>query len=218
MGETLGRIVGFGGTAVLVVILAVTLRGLANDVASSEEVTVDEDSMTVSEEHTESAESYWADGQLGLALVEVRQALAAWPANPTAKPLATAISARATQVVGIAQTSETINARSTRVQATVVASLPKTVARWTGSGIKTTETFEITKPEWRINWSGVGAGSGSLLQIHVYRAGSQIPISVAANIANQPIRSDTSYVHSGPGRYYLLINAASVEWTVVAEQ
>ena len=83
------------------------------------------------------------------------------------------------------------------------------VKRWTGSGIKHTESFTVTSDEWRIRWRAKGSG---LFQIYVYK-GSELK-TVAAN---QTEGSDDSSYISGSGRHKLTINCVGIKWTVVVE-
>ena len=90
------------------------------------------------------------------------------------------------------------------------------VKRWSGNGIKTTESFEIENREWRINWETKNepfAGAG-IIQIYVYDDSDNL-VTLAAN--KQGTGSDTSYVRGKPGRYYLTINSGNVDWSVSVE-
>ena len=91
----------------------------------------------------------------------------------------------------------------------------RTVASWGGSGTKTTESFQITGSEWRINWKTSKGGLGvDLIQIYVYDASGSL-VSLAANAMDAG--SDTSYMHSRAGRYYLTVNTAT-NWAIVIEE
>lgn len=85
------------------------------------------------------------------------------------------------------------------------------VTRWTGNGIKDTETFQVQSREWRITWETSGAG---YFGIYVHDGETDDLVTVAANTTEGG--SDTSYLRSGPGPHYLTINA-STNWTVVVE-
>jgi len=87
------------------------------------------------------------------------------------------------------------------------------VIAWQGSGAMNTETFEIIGSSWRVNWTSKG-GRDSLLQIFIYDENSNL-VGLAANI--QGSSSDSSYVHK-EGRYYLKINSANMDWTIVVEE
>ena len=92
----------------------------------------------------------------------------------------------------------------------------RTVARWSGNGMKQTQTFSIRSSEWRISWKTTReafAGAG-ILQVYVYGAAGEL-VSLAAN--RQGVGSDVSYVHAQPGRFYLDIGSANVDWEVVVE-
>lgn len=91
----------------------------------------------------------------------------------------------------------------------------KYIKEWSGSGIKTTETFTITKQPWQIHWTHnpiiMGGQSVGIFQIYVYSAYTDELIALAANSLQADY--DTSYVHKS-GRFYLLINAANTNWNV----
>jgi hypothetical protein len=93
-----------------------------------------------------------------------------------------------------------------------------TIASWSGSGIKETESFVTQTREWRISWRTTNEPSprASLLQIFVHDASNNRMVSLAAN--QQGLGQDTSYVRSAPGRHYLKINSANADWTVTAEE
>jgi phage terminase small subunit len=86
----------------------------------------------------------------------------------------------------------------------------KEVARWTGKGAKTTETFHISSNTWRISWSTRleknAEYSPGLLQICVYNPDNSL-VNIAANVMVKSEDIDSSVMHSS-GDYYLSINAA----------
>jgi len=90
----------------------------------------------------------------------------------------------------------------------------RVVKSWTGSGIKQTESFRIASREWRISWTTKNEKVAGLLQIFVYTDSGEL-VTLAAN--QQGAGSDVSYVRNTPGRYYLAINSANVDWTVTVE-
>ena len=90
------------------------------------------------------------------------------------------------------------------------------IKSWSGSGIKTTEPFTMSKEPWVIVWSNkreiMEGYSIGLLQIYVYNTDNpDLPISLAANTQEETL--DTSYVYK-TGTFYLMINAANTEWEV----
>jgi len=90
------------------------------------------------------------------------------------------------------------------------------VRRWTGGGIKQTETFSVASREWRITWKSSNeafAGAG-ILQVFVYDENGGM-VSLAAN--KQGTGSDVSYVRAAPGRFYLMINSGNLDWDVMVE-
>jgi len=93
----------------------------------------------------------------------------------------------------------------------------QTVKQWSGSGIMTTETFSVASSEWRISWKVEATNpiSASGMLVTVYTPGKRRTVATAMQ---QGIGSGTSYVHEGPGRYYLEITAFYVSsWTVKIE-
>jgi hypothetical protein len=93
----------------------------------------------------------------------------------------------------------------------------QTVQDWSGSGIKQTESFTTGSREWRIYWKTRNEpfARAGILQITVHQADNDAVVTTAAN--KQGIGSDVSYVRSPPGRYYLAINSANVDWLVRVE-
>jgi len=92
------------------------------------------------------------------------------------------------------------------------------IASWDGSGIKDTESFETTSREWRVSWKTsreAFAGAG-ILQLYVHNADDGGLVSLAAN--KQGAGEDVSYVRTKPGRYYVKINSANVDWSVSIEE
>jgi hypothetical protein len=90
------------------------------------------------------------------------------------------------------------------------------VARWSGNGIKQTETFSIQESKWRISWKTTredSAGAGILI-VDVYNASGMF-VFEAAN--ERGIDSGVSYVNAQPGLFYLEISSNSVDWEVVVE-
>jgi hypothetical protein len=92
-----------------------------------------------------------------------------------------------------------------------------TVKTWSGSGMKETETFTTTNREWRIKWttSNEPFANVGLIQLFVYD-GDGTMVTLAAN--KQGPGSDVSYVRSAPGKHYLMINSANIDWDVTVEE
>lgn len=88
------------------------------------------------------------------------------------------------------------------------------VAHWSGSGMKETESFSVASREWRISWSTKNEQVSGILQIYVHNDAGRM-VSLAANV--QGAKSDVSYVRSGPGKHYLQINSANVDWDITVE-
>lgn len=86
---------------------------------------------------------------------------------------------------------------------------------WTGSGIKTTESFTTTSREWRVRWSATAGDSGGVFTIFVLNE-QGAPLAVPVN--QQVGGSDVSYVRVPPGRYNLTVNSIGMNWRVEVEQ
>jgi hypothetical protein len=85
------------------------------------------------------------------------------------------------------------------------------VKEWTGTGSKVMEIFDVTGKEWRVNWSSKSQpDSYGSFGVLVYTADKKLVGSATARVGN----SDTTYVHEGPGRYFVEVTAANVDWTV----
>ena len=90
------------------------------------------------------------------------------------------------------------------------------VASWRGSGMKETESFAVANREWRVRWktgSEPFANAG-ILQLFVYNQDGQM-VGLAAN--QQGPGEDVSYVRAPPGRYYIKINSANIDWNISVE-
>jgi len=83
------------------------------------------------------------------------------------------------------------------------------VISWRGSGIKTTEPFEIKNKTWRIKWENLG----SILQIYLYRIDGQL-VDILVNSSGR--EKDITYVYQS-GKFYLTMNAIA-DWEVVVEE
>jgi hypothetical protein len=88
------------------------------------------------------------------------------------------------------------------------------VRQWSGTGMKQTESFVIASREWRVNWKTTNQHVAGILQIYVKTESGEL-VTLAANAMGE--HSDTSYVRGSPGRYYLEINAANVNWAISVE-
>jgi hypothetical protein len=90
----------------------------------------------------------------------------------------------------------------------------RVVQSWNGTGIKTTDPFQISVNTWRVNWQteiveqlGVGA-----FQIQVFEGGALR--SIAANTTKTDKGTTTL---PGPGTYHLQINTLQ-KWSVKVEE
>ncbi len=120
---------------------------------------------------------------------------------------------------GTPETSLPAQQESTEQEGTELPSVQTTwqkVKSWSGTGIKKTEAFTITGDQWRVNWKNQGGDfGGGILQIYVYKTGSDFPEELLANTTE--VGSDTSYVYKS-GTFYLDISAANTTWEVEIEE
>ena len=84
----------------------------------------------------------------------------------------------------------------------------KEVGRWTFTGYKTTDRFQIRSSRWKISWSTLDT-----LGIDGYEA---IDNRIVANIQSDD--NGESFVHEGPGWYYLELNNVRDYSTVLVEE
>jgi hypothetical protein len=75
----------------------------------------------------------------------------------------------------------------------------RSIAKWEGSAMKSTETFSVSKDEWVVYWTTSG---NSNFAITVYNADTNQSVDLIANIVGNGM--DYSVVR-GKGRYYLKI-------------
>ena len=90
------------------------------------------------------------------------------------------------------------------------------VASWQGQGIEEMESFETTASEWWVAWATSKERVAGMIRIYVHRADGGGLVSLAAN--QMGTGQDVSYVRTPPGRYFLRINAANVDWSVAVEE
>jgi hypothetical protein len=92
--------------------------------------------------------------------------------------------------------------------------VPHTVAEWSGSGIKNTETFHITSDTWYVGWATKPGQYGNMnFQICIYNADGSLK-GIAANVIGA---SNDQTVMRGSGDYYLEINSGQPYDVVVQE-
>lgn len=92
------------------------------------------------------------------------------------------------------------------------------VATFSGRGDAQLETFPIGGWTWRVQWETRNEsppGSGAFkATAHSGDSGRQL-----AEIADvRGVDHDTTYVTELPHRYYLVVKAANVDWTMVVEE
>ena len=88
------------------------------------------------------------------------------------------------------------------------------VGSWAGEGTKETQTFTIRNREWRVGWKARLTYTAGLLSIGVYDDTDNLVSTITSGPKGG---NDVSYVRSKPGKYYLKITAANVEWQVIVE-
>ena len=86
------------------------------------------------------------------------------------------------------------------------APAPMAVSTWSGNGSKQTDVFSTPTNEWHVRWTHQGDG---LFSIKVYDADGHY-VTLLANLIGPS--TDSSAVHTPPGRYYLSITGDA--WTV----
>jgi hypothetical protein len=89
------------------------------------------------------------------------------------------------------------------------------VARWQGSGDKTTQRFRIEGDRWRISYSGRFGQLGpvGMLGITVYDEGGRY----ISNATLEREGNDVTHVQQGPGIYYLEVDVVNMAWGAVVE-
>ena len=99
---------------------------------------------------------------------------------------------------------------------TVNAATWHEVARWEGKGLKNTETFRITSKQWQISWSYSGRRGGDTGVFSI--SASSEDGSWWSEVAAQDGRgTGDTIMRSGPGDFYLEIEANSGSWVVTVE-
>lgn len=93
----------------------------------------------------------------------------------------------------------------------------RTVGVWEGTGVKNTETFETASREWRVIWRAATGDlpGGSALSITARHADNGRLVSIVGS--QRGAGTDTSYVRSSPGGYYLEVVGVNVSWTVTVQ-
>ena len=96
----------------------------------------------------------------------------------------------------------------TRPPPTPTVAKPVTIAQWSGSTIKNTETFNVPTQQWKIAWDTRPGEYGDMnFQIYVYnRDGS--PHLSSYIVANVIGANNDSTIMRGSGDFYLTINTA----------
>ena len=89
------------------------------------------------------------------------------------------------------------------------------VKRWTGWGIKNTETFYVRSRQWRVRWAFRGTEFSSF-DISACREDGEAYDIVAEYDGAGPI-SGSNILRSGPGECYLEIDGYEGKWVVVVE-
>lgn len=94
------------------------------------------------------------------------------------------------------------------------------VATFHGSDTATTAPFDIQGDAWRVRWTATPRWEGDLpFDIYGFREGQQpgqaIPIVFVMSSGRGG--SGVNYAYTGPGAYYLLVNSAGFDWTIIVE-
>jgi hypothetical protein len=88
------------------------------------------------------------------------------------------------------------------------------VGTWGGGEVnKDTESFRVRGP-WRIVFGGDSLGSSPRQDIRVMTDSGRS----VTDVRREGRGTDTSYVHAGPGTYYLEITGTDSRWTVTVEE
>ena len=91
-----------------------------------------------------------------------------------------------------------------------------TVGSWTGNGVKGSPSFAVQSREWRIIWTvqeGFAPGLASLT-VHIIDAETDEFVGVGGSTTSAG--TDTTYVRTPPGRYYLTVLGTS-QWRVTVQ-
>lgn len=104
----------------------------------------------------------------------------------------------------------------TNIATTPVFKSHQLIKSWTGTGMKTTESFIMHSQPWSIEWkndpTGMDGSSMGVFQIMAYQTNNpDIPTDIADNPGEKD--TDTCYIHTA-GSFYLTINAANSNWSV----
>jgi hypothetical protein len=91
---------------------------------------------------------------------------------------------------------------------------PQVLGKWSGNGMKQTESFVAPKRECEVAWtvkdaSGFGA---VILQIYVHEDGSDRLVNLAANSTAEG--SDSSVLRLQPGKRYYLQISSNARWVI----
>jgi hypothetical protein len=96
----------------------------------------------------------------------------------------------------------------TRPPPTPTVAKPVTIAQWSGSTIKNTETFNVPTQQWKIAWNTRPGEYGDMnFQIYVYK-GDGSPHLSSYIVANVIGTNNDSSIIRGSGDFYLTINTA----------
>jgi hypothetical protein len=92
------------------------------------------------------------------------------------------------------------------------------VATWTGRGNQQLETFPIGSWIWRVRWEAKDPRTtgGGTLKVTAHSGDSGRQIAEIANVRG--VDHDITYVTDLPRSYYLVVNSANVDWSLVVEE
>jgi hypothetical protein len=91
--------------------------------------------------------------------------------------------------------------------------------RWDGTGAQDTDAFTVRGNAWRLSWLATAAspeddGGNAAFSLHVYRDGEDVPFDILGDLGEEVGVAGSTVLDTGPGTYYLRIEAALVDWTV----
>lgn len=139
----------------------------------------------------------------------------------TALPLGHTAVMRARMVpadpVAVTIAPATVPTKTTGTSATAPATVDPATLRWNqalgwnGNGLKQTEAFQITNPNWRIRWTN----SDSNFIVDLYDATTHHRLDLLANAIGD-ITDEITYPHEPVGSYYLNITGGDA-WSLAIE-
>jgi hypothetical protein len=91
------------------------------------------------------------------------------------------------------------------------------IASWSGRGNQQLETFPIAHWGWRVQWATSNESPpGGTFRVTAHSGDSGRDIAEIANVRG--VDRDTTYVTDLPRSYYLVVQSANVDWSLVVEE